>query len=468
MINSTNNRKIDFVNICISIFYIIINLLSFFSEYLFNTGNYKEINIISILQLTVNMLMVYSLSKKAIVSLLFLSLSFLVHQSHLILTSNDINTWMLFDTYSKFSYGTAFVATCFVLKSNCFLSLGMIYGIRLSRRYSMENLTKNIRMNYSDDEIANVGGLLCIFGMFFNLYKFICVFSASKNGGYLATFKTGLDGIVLTFSSFFVLCFCVWLKHTKESRIKVSFFCILIVLYEFLYMTTGNRYEPVISIVCILIFYKEKYISKIKPVVLLSLFGVAYLILSVLVAISESRNSTQLINLYQVTDLYSIEQLSSAVAGEFGEAIYNVAQCVEFFPSSFSLFQFLKIFYCIVHIIPGLASRIPNSENVLYYINNFPNHYAMGGSYIGEMYFWAGKTGYILAFPLGILITYSICLDVTNRKHYVFLKVGLYLAFFSIIRGYLFNSIRVIVWLWIISSILLKTNLKHLSLRRSL
>ena len=230
-------------------------------------------------------------------------------------------------------------------------------------------------------------------------------------------------------------------------------------------MSTGNRYDPIIAIICIAVFYKERFIRKIAPWMMVVIIALVYFVLSIMVAISASRKNTSNIDLFDIKNFGDAENLSFSVAGEFGEAIYNVAQGVEYFPKEFSLVQVSKISYVALHIVPGLASVVPSANNVLYYINNFPNHYAMGGSYIGEMYFFGGSFGFVLAVPLGILMGYTMCKTTGKKKNYVFLKVSLYLAFLSILRGYMFNTIRVLVWLWIISYCMLNTTIKNYRIR---
>jgi hypothetical protein len=228
-------------------------------------------------------------------------------------------------------------------------------------------------------------------------------------------------------------------------------------------MMTGNRYEPMVVMICIAIYYKESFIKKIKPWQFVLIIAMAYFLLKIISAISANR---LLVNTLSLSDLFNTSggiQVLYSIFGEFGEAIYNVAQGVKYFPSSFSVSQFSRIFMTFLHIIPGLATAIPEAKNSLYYIYNFPNHFAMGGSYIGEMYFWAGSIGFILAFPIGYLMGFIENKKGDNRGYFVFLRVAMYLAFLSLIRGYLFNSMRVVVWFYIISMVLMNTKLPRLT-----
>ena len=109
--------------------FIIVNILAFVSDFAFKNGEYKIINAISIVQLITNVLFVYICSKKMSIGILFIVFSFVFHQSHLAIIASEKKTWMLFDTYNRFSYETAYAASSFVLKANAALSIGIVLGI---------------------------------------------------------------------------------------------------------------------------------------------------------------------------------------------------------------------------------------------------------------------------------------------------------------------------------------------------
>lgn len=460
--NSVNHKITSVWKVPIIVLFSVINIIAIFSGIILN-GSLVALNYVSIAQIIINAVMLFIIEGNTGFCVLFLCLSFLFHQSHLLLTSFGIDTWMLFNTFSRFSVETTFTASSFVLKSNVFLCLGMIIGARKSnRKQKIERIKDQEHINRKR---ATVGGWLCIVGFICNFYKFTKIGSLAAGGGYLATFETSINGIILTFSSFFILGFCVWMLYTMESRRKVTLLCILIIVYEMLYMMTGNRYEPVIAIICLVVFYKERYIERITVKTWVLVFIAGYLMMSVITMISSARANLDSINFISIFNgKYGLAMLYAAM-GEFGGTIYNVAQSVSEFPEDFSFIQFSKILVTLLHIVPGLASIVPNSENILYYINNFTNHYAMGGSYIGEMYFWAGKAGFILALPLGAAIGYLSTLSTTSSKQYVFLRVAFYVAFLSIIRGYLFNTLRVIVWFGLIAYILMNSNIKSIKIK---
>lgn len=438
--------------------FLVINLYIILVTQLKNDLSLFELNTLSIIQLLVNCIIIYFAKKKIGIAFIFYLLSYIFHQSQLLLTIENVDIPLLFETYSRLPINVTTKATIFVLYSNICLAIGILWGMNCLKG------KKHKKIEVDNQKLSLVSGYIACFSIPFCIYRLIIWINLYRAGGYLETYESGINGIVSTIAAFFSISFCLWINTTQVSKKKIQFYCFLILIYEILVMSTGNRYNAILDIVCIFMFYRERFVSKVNIVKVVVFCIVGYFALGGLMAISQIRGSGGTIDLSQVIQSGGGAIYIQEAMAEFGCAIYNVSLAIQYFPETFSMQQFIKIFITPIHIIPGLSSLFPGIEKILYYIYNFPDSYAMGGSYIGEMYFWAGKMGCLLAIPLGAIVGFVQNIR-NNKAIYLALKVTLYFALLRLIRGYLFESFRTIVWFLIIVAILMKIHLKYIKFK---
>ncbi len=414
------------------------------------------LNMLSLCQLICGILFLIMNCSYANFAILFVLLSFLFHQSHLFLTAFSVDVPQLFNTYQLFSPDITSQASLFVLQANIFLYTGIWLGCSLLRRFRLSFSIISPSL-ITTQKLNQLGGKLFLLGLPFNIYMLLKVVMLAKTGGYLASFEHNINGFVLTFASFMPMGFCLWLSGCENKK-KASLATLYFVFYQLLIMQSGHRYDAIVALLIVGLIYYERYLTSLKGLYIVLGGFFSYIGLGVLNIISNMR-SQGLISLDILARTFSFkENYLFVTMGEFGAAIYNVAQAVTYLPAEFNLSQFSKIFLTFTHLIPGLSKFIPNIDSILYYVNNFPNHSAMGGSYIGEIYFWAGEYGYLLSIVVGILVGYACKLN--NNKNNALYQIPLYFFLLPLIRGYWFAGIRLFVWyyivIWIMHHVVLK------------
>ena len=227
-------------------------------------------------------------------------------------------------------------------------------------------------------------------------------------------------------------------------------------------MLTGNRLFAV-GAICVL-FYCYKMLTK-KTLLRQAIITlvIMYFVAGIVTSISHLRLNSVLTLSSILSDSFSnSNQTFLYILEEFGGTFKTPLMVMQQVPSYTDYSYGLTYIKSLITIIPNFNDSIRSIYQQSIYLFSLRGTAAMGGSYIGEMYFNFGYFSFVLAIPIGAVIgklTDKADQLIMNRKYiefsyYIMIVFGLYMW----VRGYFTELIRGPIWaallIYIVNSII--------------
>lgn len=416
------------------------------------------LTILSILLLIFTILICKSLTDKWITfSSIFVSFSFIVHCGQPLLILLGYDDVFGYDQRYYCADDTFFQACLFIYLCHIFLLLGLIiaHSDRAKPRF------KNLEFDYN--KLFNTGLILLLITIIPRLYIDVTRFMLYFQGGYLATYQS-FSGFAVELGNIADIAVLVILVSFKKKKQSAKIVLIIAVLYHLIFMMTGNRGDAVLRIIILLFTYSMLFINKIKIRGMLVLMIGAVVGFAGLNTIGDLRNNVfsfnELLN-GVVVNLFE-EPIFLKIFAEFGVTIRTVANAIEYFPEAHGFTYGTNYIKSFAFIFPNIGGLLTNINNEVIFIYHFPTHIAMGGSFIGEMFFSFGWLGMVLAVPVGYFIgkieNYRInALEEKNGLKIVFSLIFIAPVLWWV-RDYFCDIIREISWSIILLTIFYRVN----------
>lgn len=395
----------------------------------------------------------------------FMVLSFVFHLGQVVLILFGYNTVIGYDMRGYTNEYFYSAAVIFTIRVHIFLFFGMMLGGKAKRKYLINRHNKFNRETCERNDLRAIfytGITLFIIGIIPRLYIDISKVILYLQGNYLSTttlYFSGVLVIVAGLTNVGILLMLVG-KQTKKKfcRKLIS----LALIYNVLFMITGNRGESVITILMLIyVYYSIVQDLKIKNIIVICFSG--YIFLSIITFVAETRHlvdrSSVLMFETLIDSLFNKSPITLAIA-EFGVTIKTVFYSIEFFPSLERYSYGTNYIKSIFVALPNVGGKIRQLVMSLTYIYYFPNHQVMGGSYIGEMYYAAGNLGVVIAFIIGIILGALNRLYWFSKEDKNWLRFSLVIVIFTSllwwIRDYFYVMVREVVWVTILITIIYK------------
>jgi hypothetical protein len=337
------------------------------------------------------------------------------------------------------------------------------FGVLISANKKRKNI--NVTLRYTLSQCRKVGWVIVFFTFPIQMYLDLTKLMISFEEGYLSTYETGMAGIwgslgFMSFTGFTLLI----LGYKNEKKIASSIFS-FVISYLLIVMLTGHRGHQITIILFMLyIFIRTVYKFNAKRLVLIGVFG--FIGLAFINTVANYRSiQGKTISLFVELLLDNLRGDSiKDVIVELGGTINTLYLVMQQVPGNISHGYGLTY-------PAGLFGIIPNLGNVFGDINNYAIYTksligsALGGSYIGELYYNFSYLGLFIAPLVGVFVN-KISTKVDNLLlSGDSLKLGYYAPLFTYILWWprdTFNSmIRPFVWgailLYIVSSLILKS-----------
>lgn len=393
------------------IIYLFVNCILIFTAYCLRS-NMNNITIVAIIQLFLSLYLMYITNKEIVqVGIVFLCISFLFNFGQSLITlfwEND--RYSAYNAYNRVSESTYIMAEFYVLICTMFLVFGYIV-------FSKNSIIRSID-NDNDDEdewellrIRKIAVAVFIVSFIPMLVIDIMKIRLLLSSGYVSTHQVNLVGIgkYLDIIAQFCKPALAVIVFTYKKNIKIATrITIAASIYLLLMMLSGDRGSNLIYLLSIMIVYFI-FIRKMKLKNLLVLAIMAYMLLSVLTAISIFRDYDFTVeNFIKAYNWRKGDGVIYSSLHEFGDSIASLAYAIEYIPN-FSMYRFGSTYLVApITILP----KIPNFINEILlssytFTKLFPQsvQYAIGGSYLGELYSNFGWLGPLVITFVGICIS---------------------------------------------------------------
>lgn len=352
-------------------------------------------------------------NEPASVFIMFLALTYLFHfgQSVIrILPIRDIyyNRSILAKTSEKLVGNAQFFADLCVFG----MTVGYMFSKLCSRREH-----RNKRIIHEEDEIRELVRLnriglyvllIAIIPMLYIDYQKIAALANQNYSSTYLVYQQGVGKYLGFIGQFGKPAISLLIYANCKNRRKARTIFTISSIYLVLAMLSGDRGTYLIYIVTnLLILYK--YVYKIKTRTIVKGAIIAYIGFAFLSALT----------IFRYTDLSFDSFVSSlirrknegilySVLREFGGTVVTLTNSIEYFPSNHGHVFGLTYIVSALYVLPVLPSKLSNAIfPYVSFVRNFPvsavDYVALGGSYLGELFFNFGWASPLAACFLGHL-----------------------------------------------------------------
>lgn len=427
--------------------------------------NLEMLTTITVWQFVFGLFMLYiSGFSMASFAVLFEIFSFLFHGGQPLLEYLDINAQRPFDIYLLVGSSDVATAMRFYIGTQFMLIFGMAITHISKQRYQRIQTVHPSECKLEGNDktqcrtVFRIGRVLFCVGLLPRLFIDISQFILFLQGGYLATYTTGINGYVQVVAYCFQVGILMMVIGQQKSKKNATIITIAVTAYFIITMLKGGRATQVVYIIALWLLY-FKLVSKItfkKSILILTICYTGIVFLSVIGNIRSfgSEGYSQFSNLFKSS--LQLQTLWNSL-GEFGGTAITLCYSVIFFPKVVPFAYGVPYITSFMSLLPNIGGILTNFQSKWIYVNQFPKQYrfALGGSYAGELFYNFGFIGGIIAaLVLGILIgKYSNAIDksILQRR---WLRLSIYMIPFATlliwIRGYFADSVRQFVWIAIL------------------
>ncbi|QFK72923.1 O-antigen polysaccharide polymerase Wzy [Pradoshia sp. D12] len=397
-------------------------------------------------------------------TILFMIFSYITHLGISIIFGFNINVDLPWNPLLSITENTFKDASSYSIYCHAFLTFGMC--LILFKRKKYEFSYDVIKIKDQLHVVRSIGTILILIGIFPMLYIDINKVLLYINGNYLDTYNVGTYGFIGIIANFTQIGAIMLLIGNKDNK-KVNLILFIIVIYQVIFMLTGNRGRPTMYLITILFIYL-KIIKRMGLKQMIIIFVLVYLSGFALTFIGQIRMlSINNISVLGEMASNSFKEYSLFnILAEFGGSIITLGHSID-------IFQVTKDYQYGTNYLAGLFTVIPNIGGILdsiipktVYVNNWPNHIKvfLGGSYLGEVFYSFGKFGYIFVGFIGMFIALisNKIQKCILKQEYVSLSIYLILvpSLLWWTRAYFVDGVREFIWvstmIWVLNRLVKK------------
>lgn len=369
-------------------------------------------------------------------STIFYLCSCLFHYGQILLVGFDIpgKLYLDFRNYATMANQTAGFKFC--LWCHLFLAAGI---------YISENTQRTQRAGrpVSLKELKNTAMILAILGILPRLYIDISLLMSGITMGYLSIYQLYIPQFIYSLA-FFWDAGCIMLLYAWKESKKQKYLFWGVLLYDCLMMMSGVRMDKVtILIVWGYLYYfilNDKRKNKFNLIVLVAV-GLLFLSALTVTRSEENRSITQ------IFEYMKIDSIVGDILGEFGSTFDTLLLAVSFVPGVTRYGMGASYLAGLLAVVPTLVQNFPSLDAAARFLQNLPNKFSLGGSYLGEIYYnfsWAG------IFALAIVGYYIGKIDKLLKSNELTIRVILAAVIapsaLLFIRGYFSDFSQKIIW----------------------
>lgn len=435
---------------------IVILLLSDNLKYMEYDKWLKPFAVLALVQLLINIVSLVTIEHKVVsLTTIFMLFSFITHLGILIIFGFEINIdlpWNPLISISKEAYREA---NSFTVLCHAFLAFGMCISSSKRKKYYLQYRTSKIN-KFEDRELyltKIIGKALVIIGIIPLLYYDINRFILYRTGGYLATYEVNASGFIITIGRMTEIGALLLLIGNKKNIRRANFILLIILIYQGIIILTGNRMRPIMFLLVVFFIYcsiikKIRFTGFIKICLLLYISGFLLVFVGYIRGIP-----VYSLGIVKKLFIKSFQEFSVfKVLAEFGVTIVTLGHSLVLFPRTRAYQYGTNYLAAMLTVFPNVNGVLTETMTKVIYIYNWPSYIrkALGGSYLGEVYYSFGKYGFILCFFIGLMVAF-----VSGQIHrYIYEKRYIKLSYYLILcinllswpRGYIGDLPREFIW----------------------
>lgn len=297
-----------------------------------------------------------------------------------------------------------------------------------------------------------------IVGVIPRLYIDISSLLGALSQGYRGVYSLYFPQMIQSIAFFFDAGIILYLFGLKEKK-KMRATLFVVLLYKCLMMTTGARQEKVAYLIVLLYLYffvcNTVTVGKIAMVVAGCVAGFIFISAIGTVRTGSSSGIKDVLELMQSGQMSNI--FGSAL-GEFGSAFDTLEVAVKYTPAYITYGYGTSYLAGLISIIPLVVKQIPFLDKATIFVHQLPGgvYFALGGSYLGELYYnfsWLGLIGSAIIGKFMGKLNLGIVLSKQHNALYGAWCAIISTAMIMFVRGYFTDMMQKLVWTYFIISL---------------
>lgn len=319
---------------------------------------------------------------------------------------------------------------------------------------SCGKLQKEKKVNQRQADVSVYGKILVLIGVIPRLYIDILSLVGARANGYEGVysiyFPQAIQSIAFFFDAglFFIL-------YAQTDRRKQKFYLVAVIVYKCIMMSTGARQDKVAFLLVWLYVYffiiNKITVKKLALLVVVCIAGFMFISAIGTIRVNDTVSLSQTLSLLQSGTMNNV---IGGALGEFGSAFDTLEVAIKYTPSEIPFGWGKSYVAGLLSIIPLLVNQIPSLAKAVMFVNQLPKHvtFALGGSFLGELFYNFSWFGIIGSSVVGAFITKlhngivddSSC-DIFYKAWYSILATAMILF----VRGYFTDMMQKLVWTYI-------------------
>lgn len=410
--------------------------------------SYTQMSVLAITETVIDIIVLKTICSFPVVSIpnIFAFFSLMFHCGQLIKEGFNIEgTVPLPFEY----YGDAMT----IQKSFTFFLLSQtVYFIAVG--ISCGKLQKEKKVNKRQADISVYGKILVLIGVIPRLYLDILSLVGARANGYEGVYSIYFPQAIQSIAFFFDAGL-FFLLYAQTDRRKQKFYLVAVIVYKCIMMSTGARQDKVAFLLVWLYVYffiiNKITVKKLALLVVVCIAGFMFVSAIGTIRVNDTVSLSQTLSLLQSGTMNNV---IGGALGEFGSAFDTLEVAIKYTPSEIPFGWGKSYVAGLLSIIPLLVNQIPSLAKAVIFVNQLPKHvtFALGGSFLGELFYNFSWFGIIGSSVVGAFITKlhngivddSSC-DIFYKAWYSILATAMILF----VRGYFTDMMQKLVWTYI-------------------
>lgn len=319
---------------------------------------------------------------------------------------------------------------------------------------SCGKLQKEKKVNKRQADISIYGKILVLIGVIPRLYIDILSLVGARANGYEGVYSIYFPQAIQSIAFFFDAGL-FFLLYAQTDRRKQKFYLVAVIIYKCIIMSTGARQDKVAFLLVWLYVYffiiNKITVKKLALLVVVCIAGFMFISAIGTIRVNDTVSLSQTLSLLQSGTMNNV---IGGALGEFGSAFDTLEVAIKYTPSEIPFGWGKSYVAGLLSIIPLLVNQIPSLAKAVMFVNQLPKHvtFALGGSFLGELFYNFSWFGIIGSSVVGAFITKlhngivddSSC-DFFYKAWYSILATAMILF----VRGYFTDMMQKLVWTYI-------------------
>ena len=319
---------------------------------------------------------------------------------------------------------------------------------------SCGKLQKEKKVNQRQADVSVYGKILVLIGVIPRLYIDILSLVGARANGYEGVYSIYFPQAIQSIAFFFDAGL-FFLLYAQTDRRKQKFYLVAVIVYKCIMMSTGARQDKVAFLLVWLYVYffiiNKITVKKLALLVVVCIAGFMFISAIGTIRVNDTVSLSQTLSLLQSGTMNNV---IGGALGEFGSAFDTLEVAIKYTSSEIPFGWGKSYVAGLLSIIPLLVNQIPSLAKAVIFVNQLPRHvtFALGGSFLGELFYNFSWFGIIGGSVVGAFITKlhngivddSSC-DIFYKAWYSILSTAMILF----VRGYFTDMMQKLVWTYI-------------------